>query len=268
MPVAIQALFVPPAMPSRIDHVMIVTPDLEATRREFEALGFTVTPRARHPKFGTANHLCVLQDDYIELLGLDPQAEPGAQPYGPVAAAIGAGGGVPMVALGSEDAHAFAASLRAAGIPTDDPLTWSRDADTPAGRVTATFTTFLFDAQSLPGFVFFCCQQHTRQAVWCPPWMQHANGATGVLGVRREWPSAPADLAQRYRRLAGALGVTQEASGLKVDLGGADVAFRTVPGQERTVVRLARRPGAPGPAAGVAIPLSTVAHAALEWSEA
>jgi len=254
-------------MPSRIDHVMIVTPDLEATRREFDSLGFTVTPRARHPKFGTANHLCVLQNEYIELLGLDPDAEPGAQPYAEVAAAIAAGGGVPMVALASDDAHAFAASLRAAGIPTDDPLTWSRDADTPDGRVTANFTTFLFHADVLPGFLFFCCQQHTRQAVWCAPWMQHANGATGLRGLRREWPQAPSDLTERYRRLVGVPGVTVAGDETRVDLRGADVMFRTVPGVERTVLRLTRRAGSPGPAGGSIVPLASLAHAALEWCD-
>ena len=254
-------------MHSRIDHVIIVTPDLEASRQEFESLGFTVTPRARHPKFGTANHLCVLQHDYFELLGKDPDADPGVQLYGPVAAAVAAGGGLPFVALASDDAHGFAAALRQAGIGTEDPLTWSRDADTPDGRITATFTTFFFDPQAFPGLSFFCCQQHTRQAVWCEPWMKHANGASAIQGLRHEWASEPADAAERYRALVGPQGVSSADGELRVALDGASLVFRETPGAARTVLRLSRLPGTGSAVAGTVTPLATVANAAIEWCD-
>ena len=58
-------------MPVRdIDHVVVMTRDLESARAGWEQLGFTTTPRAVHP-FGTANSLIQLQGNFIELLEID-----------------------------------------------------------------------------------------------------------------------------------------------------------------------------------------------------
>ena len=52
-------------MPVRdIDHVVVMTRDLESARAGWEQLGFTTTPRAVHP-FGTANSLIQLQGNFI-----------------------------------------------------------------------------------------------------------------------------------------------------------------------------------------------------------
>lgn len=228
-----------------IDHVMIVTPDLAATAAEFASLGFTVAPIARHARWGTANHLCVLEDTYIELLGRDPDAPPGLSPTGSISATLAAGGGLPMVALASGNAHDLAARLRAAGFEPEAPLTWSRDADTPTGRTTATFTTFMLPVGAVPGFDFFCCQQHTRHAIWCPEWMNHPNRARKLLGLVRELASAQPRAAELYRRLAGDGQVDTTADGLVVALGAHRIVLRDRQARSLTVLRLAC--GAAGP---------------------
>ena len=251
-----------------IDHVMIATPDLDATRREFETLGFTVTPRARHVGFGTANHLCVLQGCYVELIGMDPRRDPRAKPYPQLAAALAAGGGVPMMAMASDDAPALAAAWRAAGFDTSDPQTWARDADTPDGRVTARFTTFLLSGDGVPGYLLFGCQQHTRHAIWCAPWMVHPNGTTTLLGVHREWPAGPANLSADYARLVGADRVHATADGTRVDIGTRQLTFSPGHPGTVTVLQLIRRPDAPRRAdATPRVTLQSVAGVALEWTD-
>ena len=48
----------------------MATADLEAARRTFAGLGFTVTPRGRHVGWGTGNYCIMFPGNYIELLGI------------------------------------------------------------------------------------------------------------------------------------------------------------------------------------------------------
>ena len=128
-----------------IDHVVVVTTDLDASRDELADLGFTVTPKARHPLYGTANHLCVFAEAaYLEILGVEHEHpdQPTTQQF--LAPSLTAGGGVAAFALATDDATALHASLAATGIECTVPSTWTRDADTPSGVCDATFTTFFF----------------------------------------------------------------------------------------------------------------------------
>ena len=54
-----------------IDHVFILVRDLDTAARQYEKLGFTVSPRGLHSEHkGTANHTIMLEKDYFELLGV------------------------------------------------------------------------------------------------------------------------------------------------------------------------------------------------------
>ena len=53
-----------------IDHPVIATADLDATRQQFERLGFTVPPRGSHIEWGTGNLCIMFPDDYIEVRGI------------------------------------------------------------------------------------------------------------------------------------------------------------------------------------------------------
>ena len=57
-----------------IDHLVICVRNMQQAQSRYEALGFTLTPRALHP-FGTANRLVQLQGNFLELLCI---ADPGA----------------------------------------------------------------------------------------------------------------------------------------------------------------------------------------------
>ena len=59
-----------PARIDGIDHVIIGVHDLEAARRIYTRLGFTVSPRGRHLGRGTANYCMMFDADYLELRGI------------------------------------------------------------------------------------------------------------------------------------------------------------------------------------------------------
>src|SRR5216683_6051354 len=50
-----------------LDHLVLCVRDLDAARRTYERLGFTLTPKAVHP-FGTANSLIQFNGNFLELL--------------------------------------------------------------------------------------------------------------------------------------------------------------------------------------------------------
>src|ERR1700743_607025 len=59
-----------------INHLVLASRDLEALRLRYEALGFTLTPRAQHP-FGTGNSVVQMHGTYLELLSITrPQDVP------------------------------------------------------------------------------------------------------------------------------------------------------------------------------------------------
>jgi hypothetical protein len=168
---------------SGIDHIVIATPDLELTRAEFESLGFQVTPRARHERFGTANYLCILEDAYIELIAIERHDPVDRTSLDVLKPCIANGGGVPMIALATTDATATHNALAEAGISMDAPLNWSRPADTPDGIHVASFTTLFAKTEILPDLVAFFCQHHTPDYVRHPAWRVHANTASCLLGI-------------------------------------------------------------------------------------
>jgi catechol 2,3-dioxygenase-like lactoylglutathione lyase family enzyme len=58
-----------------IDHAVVAVRDLQGACADYERLGFRTTPRGLHMGVGTANHCIMLDDDYVELVGVH---QPGA----------------------------------------------------------------------------------------------------------------------------------------------------------------------------------------------
>lgn len=58
---------------AQIDHIVITVGDkLDAALRQYEKLGFTLTPRGHH-SLGTSNNLAIFTTTYLELLGYETQ---------------------------------------------------------------------------------------------------------------------------------------------------------------------------------------------------
>lgn len=210
-----------------IDHVFVLTADLDAAAADWAALGFTVTPRGLHSDHkGTANHTMMLADDYIELLGVVAE-RPGNENQ---RNRLKAGQGLHAIACKIDDAAAAAEALGALGIATEPVGHFERPVDLPAGATgMAAFSTVHYAAPEVPQGIVFMCQHRSRETVWVPAWMTHANGATAIAAVV-VIAADPAPMAEGYARLWAAGQVAPCEGGLRVETGTAPVLVLTPAG--------------------------------------
>jgi catechol 2,3-dioxygenase-like lactoylglutathione lyase family enzyme len=193
-----------------IDHVFLLVRDLDGAAERWRRLGFKVSPKGRHSEHkGTANHTIMLEGQYVELLGV-VRATPDNEPQ---RAALARGEeGLAAVACRIDDVREAVAALGEIGIATADVLDFERPVELPAGGSgVAAFSVAAFAPEAVPqGFVFMC-QHHSRETVWLPALMPHANGARRLAGVVAA-ASDPMRVAAAYARLF-AEGVVHELDG-------------------------------------------------------
>lgn len=195
-----------------LDHIGLFVRDLAGASRQFEALGFLLTPQSQHSRpptpeapialRGTANRCAMLEQGYIELLGVvDPHLDTLGVPE-----ALSRYEGLHILAFGLQDADVEQARLAAAGFsPTRTIL--ERRLDAPQGSGVARFVQLRPDPAQLPEARVFMLQHETPELVWQQRYLSHPNTAIALA----ETTVAVADLegtAQRYQRY---LGCTPEA---------------------------------------------------------
>jgi hypothetical protein len=158
-------------------------------RETYAALGFTLTPEARHP-FGTGNSLIQLEGCFLELLSVfEPERIPEPEPGHFSFAAfnrdfLAEREGMSMLVLDSTNARADVAAFRSAGLHTYEPFDFSRQARLPDGReATVGFSLAFATSPKLPNMAFFTCQQHAPQHFWKAQYQRHPNRALTVLEV-------------------------------------------------------------------------------------
>lgn len=185
-----------------IDHIVILVSDLDTSAKSFAALGFTLSPRGTHsPHMGSANYTIILQDDYFELLGMIAETPRNASKRKALAEN---GGGMSSIACRIGDAHAARAALTELGIATSDVMDFSRPLPLPDGSTgTAAFAVTTFEPREVPKGEMFMCQHKTRDMVWRPELMTHANGAVALAGVVVA-ATSPEETARAFARLFAA----------------------------------------------------------------
>jgi hypothetical protein len=160
-----------------IDHAVIMVGDLDEAAANWKRLGFTVSPRGTHSaKMGSGNYTIMLDPDYIELLGVLAETEHNA----PARAFLAKRGeGIERVAFTAVDSAAGAEEIRGRGFEPVGPTDFERPVTMPDGSLSAAkFRTFLWPIAEAPGGLrIFACQHKTRETVWIPELMKHANGA-------------------------------------------------------------------------------------------
>lgn len=163
-----------------VDHILILVNDLEGARDYMKALGFTVTPRADHVKFGTANHLIILENVYIELLGVvnDQPEDPTSLNH--IMGLLESGEGLHVIALSTDDIKKHQSHLKTLSQNVPDPQFWSREVPAEDVDELASFSTMFFPHDIKTPMQIFYCQQHTPHLIWRDEWMKHANGVTEV----------------------------------------------------------------------------------------
>ena len=172
-----------------IDHLVLAVHDLDAAGRFYEALGFTVGARNRHP-WGTHNRIVQFPGVFLELITVGEGAaiaphRPGFFSFGAfVRDSLARREGPCMLVLDSADAEADRRAFAAAGIGAFERFDFEREARRPDGSTARVAFSLAFAATPLlPEAGFFVCQQHEPQNFWNPDFQRHANGASGVEAV-------------------------------------------------------------------------------------
>ena len=195
-----------------IDHIVVAVEDLDAAARRYEALGFTLTPRASHPdRMGTSNRLVQFTgQNFIELLEVDrPEGvEPHALDAVPPRFNFGAHNkaflqrrhGMSALVFAGSDSRADQQSFQDAGIQTYAPFDFERQATLPDGtKVTVAFSLIFATSPAMPEIAFFTCHNKFPQYFWKAAYQVHANGAQAIAAVYlvAETPQAHRDFMEK-----------------------------------------------------------------------
>lgn len=111
-------------MLTRIDHLVVPVPDLDAAAEAYARLGLVLTPRTDHAGMGTANRAVFVGSSaenfcYIELLGITDRAVVEAGSRHRYVEKADAGGGVSSLAFGVDDLSATVRALTDRGMPCE-----------------------------------------------------------------------------------------------------------------------------------------------------
>ncbi|MGB6397840.1 MAG: VOC family protein [Bradyrhizobium sp.] len=184
-----------------IDHAVVMVKELDRAAENWKRLGFTVSPRGTHSThMGSGNYTIMFDPDYMELLGVLTSTEHNA----PARAYLAKhGDGIERVALTAVDSAAGAEEIRARGYTPIGPTDFERPVTMPDGTLSvAKFRTFQWPTAEAPGGVrIFACQHKTRETVWIPELMKHANGARRLRQVLIATQDAAKDAAHLSRMI-------------------------------------------------------------------
>ena len=192
-----------------LDHLGWLSRDAGALHGRFERLGFRLTPWASHrgpgtpgtppARLATGNRCAMLRDGgYLELIGItDP-----ALPRGWIGPYLDRGDGIPVLALGMDDAEANLARLRRAGSPAPpDIVSLARPVSDADGEGPQARFALLPLADSPEGRVQLV-QHLTPELLWQECFLDHPNRAV-ALEAAIIVAENPASSAARLSRLAG-----------------------------------------------------------------
>lgn len=216
------------AMQARgIDHVVAAVADLEAAGETWERLGFTLTPRARHP-WGTENRVVQLDGAFVELLTIGEGAE--IEEANGSTFSFGAfnrdflaarGDGLSMLVLESTDPDGDRAAFARAGLSTFEPFGFERIARSPEGEerrvgFDLTFTGFTGEgAHGAPDLGFFTCRQRFPENFWRAEYQSHRNTARRLDAVVLVAPD-PTDFHEGLSAFAGVRDFHATSAGLTI----------------------------------------------------
>ncbi len=174
-----------------IDHIGIASRDLDGLAARYEALGFTLTPRAYHQDhMGTSNRLVQFEGrNFIELLEVDRPRT--MLPHGPGFMGFGqfnhdylnAREGMSLVIFRTDDAAADLAAWAAKGLDVYDQFNFERQATLPDGSEATVRFELGFVTHPDINVLFYVCDNKAEEHFWKPDYQRHANGALGIQSV-------------------------------------------------------------------------------------
>jgi catechol 2,3-dioxygenase-like lactoylglutathione lyase family enzyme len=189
-----------------LDHIGIAVPDLAAAAETYRRLGFQLTPLQQQAgplepggpvvRWGSANHCAMLEQGYLELIGVVDPALYDNQ----LGRFLARYRGIHIMALGISDAEAAVERLRQAGLVVAGVRPMQRPVATPEGTSEVRFKRVpLADA---PEGRIQLIEHLTPELMWQPHLLAHPNRVVALT----ETVLCVADIAEtaeRFRRLAG-----------------------------------------------------------------
>lgn len=152
-----------------LDHTVInVHFEMDRAQAIFESLGFSLTPRGRH-SLGSINHLIVLEDDYVEIVGLPTDTDKLRQEVldSPI--------GIDGLVFQTNNADQTYQALTQAGLAVQPVQAFSRPVELDGATYAASFRTTRFEAGTYSAGRVYFCQHLTPELVWRKEWQSHAN---------------------------------------------------------------------------------------------
>lgn len=172
-----------------IDHPLVCVHDLDRTRDIYLSLGFLMKPPSQHP-WGTSTALVIFRNQLLEIVSLYDESLLDTYPAGGflfgrhIQHWLAEREGVPLSALNSSDADVDAAAVMARGGYCEGTVEFGRDVIRDDGTPDRTATTLkIFTREGLPRLSMFACQQHRRDLIEFPAWMDHPNSAFGFASA-------------------------------------------------------------------------------------
>ena len=218
-----------------LDHAGIVGRDLTALAAAFQALGFTLTPLARHAGGRTGNRCVMLRDGgYLELMStVDGGTSATLDRF------LARHAGLHILALEIEDVAAVQGRLRLAfgsapDVSHTDRAVDAADPDGPRARFA------LLTPPDPPEGRVHLIRHETREALWQDRFLGHANNAVALTEIVLEAPE-PARTAAWFSRLAGRTVTPDQEGGYALQLPRGRV--RILPGAEPRMVGVTLRTG-------------------------
>jgi hypothetical protein len=209
-----------------IDHPLVCVDDLAAARARCEAMGFVMTPLSKHP-WGTGTTAAIFKDCLLELMDFQDETLADLYPAGDfrfgafIRDHLAQREGIPLTALNSYDAEADAKAVMDRGVACQGTIEFGRDVTSPDGKPDRTSTTLkIISDPDLPRLSNFICQQHRRDLIEKPEWMEHKNTAFGIsrvtiLAAAKDQPK----VRQRLASIYGDDAITETKGGFSAQTG-------------------------------------------------
>jgi len=174
-----------------LDHTGVAVRDLDAGQAAYARLGFTLTPRGFHSgavvpggpvePWGSGNHCAMFEDGYLEIIGIvDPDL------HSTTKALLDRYEGAHIVAFGSGEADAAYGALSARFDGVRAPMRLERPAafgpNDEEIRLAA-FRNINLEPGACPEAKFIFIEHLTRDVLWQPHLMTHANTAIGLAEI-------------------------------------------------------------------------------------
>ncbi|HEY2541188.1 MAG TPA: VOC family protein [Stellaceae bacterium] len=207
-----------------IDHVIVGVRDLEAARRTWSRLGFTLSPRGRHVEQPTANYCVMFASDYIELLGMIG-ADVSGHRLGDFLGFREGLMGIAFAPLGS--AEEARAALAERGLHPSAPRALSCKIELPEGAALPRFDLVSLPPDETPGLDCVLCSHLTPELMRRREWLDHPNGAAGLEAVHVLVDNT-APLLPAYDRLFGIGQVTTTDAVASIMIGHQRLVFSTI----------------------------------------